>query len=1142
MSSLKMTFSLTSLILIFALAAIPAMAHDLDTGTPGLQHAATGGDTLTAAEHTAQHMDAPTVESVELVDVMVGTASTVSGNDVTLVDDVSAATPALADGAAAAEFLVKITFSHPLYGGIDSTTLIDGAAVTLTVTAAAQSASSNDLFATSAGAGAVSAAAVSADDPTTTDTEATTGKVFYATFTVGENLFGGDTGDASDLPIDVWVTVNANAGFVTTGLINGTTTYGTANTASMREKFTVVNEFTPDLPVVEVSVPDDASLTAPFTATFSFSKAVPELTIGDITIEPAGSAAVAAPKAVDDDDDSATDPNMEVWEAKIFPDPAAAATEIMIGVAPTKATMKMDADDMDIGTATVPVPGQVAMGTISVPAMSYVVVVPPMADTGALPDGLMVQELAGFVDLHGYASTTGLTIDVTSPSGGAANSVIITEIMVAADTGRIGMTGMDRPAAGQWIELYNTTDTATTVNIAFATGFPAAAKPMGSVDRFSNVASPGGWNFTSAFGAALTGTTEAAATGTGRVVTKAFNSLRRVHKDGKRLGETGADIQDGTKQGTWALTANTRVFLPKRFGTPGAENRPMVFTPAKFTPPTMSVTFNEIANRSSGDDWIELKGAADTNLKKYKIDIVTEYKKDANEGVEKKIYHFPDADVKIPASGILLLVKQSPTNTELAADKEQNIEKPVRYRIASDMVDLPTEGNFLLVLRDQDGKILDVAGYLENLDDDDPYRTLYPLDGNAGTVNAKNKLVGGAVYHRAQAVQGYSQGANADAPAFAKAGFTGMGYDRSATVTDENNGTPGYPNNVQIGDGAAATDNIIISEIMYGGPKNKLAQWIELYNMSATNSIHLNGWKLYIVNHSNPDFMGKVLDEVSLSSLQIPPKQTALIVSRANSHNTRLPSSGGHRILNRRLDKNMLSTTGFHLRLVAKPGEADAAKRQPGDEAGNLIEFDETDRPDHQAYAEPAWVLPSGLTEDGRRVSISRKIHPKIKELKGMKKWHWIPSDEDNRVSLMGVSTYYGRNTDIGSPGQTRGEALPVSLSKFRPERLKESGEIVVRWITESELNNAGFNILRSDKRDGEFTKVHFRAGQGTTSERTVYEWKDTSAKPNVVYYYQIQDVSLDGEVTTLRTTHLRGNVTAAGKATTTWGEIKALQ
>ena len=96
---------------------------------------------------------------------------------------------------------------------------------------------------------------------------------------------------------------------------------------------------------------------------------------------------------------------------------------------------------------------------------------------------------------------------------------------------------------------------------------------------------------------------------------------------------------------------------------------------------------------------------------------------------------------------------------------------------------------------------------------------------------------------------------------------------------------------------------------------------------------------------------------------------------------------------------------------------------------------------------------------------------------------------------------------------------------------------------TESELDNAGFNILRAESKTGEFKVVNLKGiipGHGTTSEKHTYEWIDTSAKPNVVYYYQIEDVSLDGERATLATTHLRGNVNAAGKATTLrWGELK---
>ena len=79
-------------------------------------------------------------------------------------------------------------------------------------------------------------------------------------------------------------------------------------------------------------------------------------------------------------------------------------------------------------------------------------------------------------------------------------------------------------------------------------------------------------------------------------------------------------------------------------------------------------------------------------------------------------------------------------------------------------------------------------------------------------------------------------------------------------------------------------------------------------------------------------------------------------------------------------------------------------------------------------------------------------------------------------------------------------------------------------------------------KREGEFKVVNLKGiipGHGTTSEKHTYEWKDTTAKPNVVYYYQIEDVSLDGKRTTLARTHLRGNVNAAGKLTTTWSQLK---
>ena len=136
--------------------------------------------------------------------------------------------------------------------------------------------------------------------------------------------------------------------------------------------------------------------------------------------------------------------------------------------------------------------------------------------------------------------------------------------------------------------------------------------------------------------------------------------------------------------------------------------------------------------------------------------------------------------------------------------------------------------------------------------------------------------------------------------------------------------------------------------------------------------------------------------------------------------------------------------------------------------------------------------------------------------------------------------TYYGEKTDISTPLHTTGTPLPVSLSFFRPSL--EDGRVVIRWTTESELDNAGFNILRSHSRNGEFKQVNEKLiqGKGTSAERSIYKWVDVSAKSGVVYYYQIEDVSFAGERSTLITTKLKGLISAKNKLRIMWSELKS--
>ncbi len=116
---------------------------------------------------------------------------------------------------------------------------------------------------------------------------------------------------------------------------------------------------------------------------------------------------------------------------------------------------------------------------------------------------------------------------------------------------------------------------------------------------------------------------------------------------------------------------------------------------------------------------------------------------------------------------------------------------------------------------------------------------------------------------------------------------------------------------------------------------------------------------------------------------------------------------------------------------------------------------------------------------------------------------------------------------------------LPVSLSSFRAEQTLSG--VFLKWTTESEVDNAGFYIYRSRNNDGKFKVINPKLiqGAGTTGQRTEYTWTDTTAKPNTVYYYRLEDVSHDGIREQLTTVRLRGLVSAKDKVLLSWSEVK---
>ena len=79
----------------------------------------------------------------------------------------------------------------------------------------------------------------------------------------------------------------------------------------------------------------------------------------------------------------------------------------------------------------------------------------------------------------------------------------------------------------------------------------------------------------------------------------------------------------------------------------------------------------------------------------------------------------------------------------------------------------------------------------------------------------------------------------------------------------------------------------------------------------------------------------------------------------------------------------------------------------------------------------------------------------------------------------------------------------------------KESSQVsvLVEWTTASELDTAGFNLYRSLDPGGPFDKVTPSLIPTTGDPLTgdAYRYEDKTVQPGVVYYYQLEEVDLNG-------------------------------
>ena len=92
----------------------------------------------------------------------------------------------------------------------------------------------------------------------------------------------------------------------------------------------------------------------------------------------------------------------------------------------------------------------------------------------------------------------------------------------------------------------------------------------------------------------------------------------------------------------------------------------------------------------------------------------------------------------------------------------------------------------------------------------------------------------------------------------------------------------------------------------------------------------------------------------------------------------------------------------------------------------------------------------------------------------------------------------------------TKSTIVPVELSSF--EATVSGNLVCLKWMTESEINNFGFEIERL--LDSDWKKIDFVKGKGTTTVPQHYIYRDSLESAVTSAYYRLKQIDTDGTFT----------------------------
>jgi photosystem II stability/assembly factor-like uncharacterized protein len=125
---------------------------------------------------------------------------------------------------------------------------------------------------------------------------------------------------------------------------------------------------------------------------------------------------------------------------------------------------------------------------------------------------------------------------------------------------------------------------------------------------------------------------------------------------------------------------------------------------------------------------------------------------------------------------------------------------------------------------------------------------------------------------------------------------------------------------------------------------------------------------------------------------------------------------------------------------------------------------------------------------------------------------NWMQQESGTASSLTGVAMINSNIcTVVGTFGtilRTTNGGTPVELISFTAST--KDNNVNLMWITASEINNSGFEILRFTQNDNDWLRIGFVEGKGTTTEQQFYSFTDKNLSSGK-YQYQLKQIDFDG-------------------------------